>query len=247
MKNSWQVATAAEGFAAAQFARCGWDVSVQYGANQPEYDLVAVDGGRVLKVSVKGSKDGGWGLTQSFITDADYHGAADKWLAKHGKKTVFCLVQFKDTTVVTLPRMYLATPHEIAEWLKAAAKGRGDTILYERHVWTTKGCGSGTTDIIPDSWRFTENRLEEIAGKSEERARFVHGPMTRKCPDCGGKTKGGYFLPGHDAVIRGLFTRLDAGRMQATELPSKELRDMYGEHRKHPGMSLRELAAKISK
>ena len=67
MKTSWQVATAAEAFAAAQFARCGWDVSVQYGANQPEYDLVAVDGERVLKVSVKGSQDGKWGLTQSYI------------------------------------------------------------------------------------------------------------------------------------------------------------------------------------
>jgi hypothetical protein len=59
MKNAWQVATAAEAFAAAQFARCGWDVSVQYGANQPEYDLVAVDGARMLKISVKGSKDDG--------------------------------------------------------------------------------------------------------------------------------------------------------------------------------------------
>ena len=78
MKTSWQVATAAEAFAAAQFARCGWDVSVQYGANQPEYDLVAVDGERVLKVSVKGSQDGKWGLTQSYIENADYHGAADK-------------------------------------------------------------------------------------------------------------------------------------------------------------------------
>ena len=46
MITSWQVATAAEAFAAAQFARCGWDVSVQYGANQPEYDLVAVSGER---------------------------------------------------------------------------------------------------------------------------------------------------------------------------------------------------------
>ena len=104
MKTSWQVATAAEAFAAAQFARCGWDVSVQYGANQPEYDLVAVDGERVLKVSVKGSQDGKWGLTQSYIENADYHGAADKWLAKHSKKTVFCLVQFKNTSIDELPR-----------------------------------------------------------------------------------------------------------------------------------------------
>jgi hypothetical protein len=49
-----------------------------------------------MKVSVKGSKDGSWGLTQSFLADADYHGAADKWLARHKSKTVMCFVQFKD-------------------------------------------------------------------------------------------------------------------------------------------------------
>lgn len=168
MKTSWQVATAAEAFAAAQFARSGWDVSVQYGANQPEYDLVAVNGERVLKVSVKGSKDGGWGLTQSFIKNADYHGAADKWLSKHSKKTVFCLVQFKDTSIEMLPRMYLATPQEIAEWLKNAAAGRGDTILYEKHVWSPRAQAAGTTDIIPESWKFTEKRLQEIAEKTEQ-------------------------------------------------------------------------------
>ena len=171
MKTSWQVATAAEAFAAAQFARCGWNVSVQYGANQPEYDLVAVDGERVLKVSVKGSKDGGWGLTQSFISNADYHGAASKWLSKHSVKTVFCLVQFKDTSIEMLPRMYLATPQEIAEWLNNAAAGRGDTILYEEHVWTPRSQAAGTTDLIPESWKFTEQRLQEIAEKTEQVAR----------------------------------------------------------------------------
>ena len=39
--SSWHVGIAAEAFAAAQFARFGIDVSVQYGANQPEYDLIA--------------------------------------------------------------------------------------------------------------------------------------------------------------------------------------------------------------
>jgi hypothetical protein len=58
--SSWHVATAAEAIAAAQFARFGFDVSVQYGANQPEYDLtVSSPNGRMLKISVKGSKDGG--------------------------------------------------------------------------------------------------------------------------------------------------------------------------------------------
>jgi hypothetical protein len=40
------LATAAEAFAAAQFARFGYDVSVQRGANQPEYDLLVTEGGR---------------------------------------------------------------------------------------------------------------------------------------------------------------------------------------------------------
>jgi len=167
MKTSWQVATAAEAFAAAQFARCGWDVSVQYGANQPKYDLVAVDEDAVLKVSVKGSKDGGWGLTQSFIKNADYHGAANKWLSKHSNKTVFCFVQFKNIPVETLPRMYIATPAEVARWLKNAAAGRGDTILYEKHIWTNKAHAAGTTDGIPEEWKFTEKRLQEISKKAK--------------------------------------------------------------------------------
>jgi Holliday junction resolvase-like predicted endonuclease len=163
MKNSWQVATAAEAFVAAQLARCGWDVSVQYGANQPEYDLVAVDGDRVLKVSVKGSKDGGWGLTQSHLAKADYQGAADAWLKKHSRKTVFCLVQFKGIPIESLPRMYLATPSEIAVWLKESAAGRGGTILYEKHAWSGRAQAAGTTDEIPATWKFTEARLNEIA------------------------------------------------------------------------------------
>ena len=40
----WHVGVAAEAYVAAMFARCGYDVSVQYGANQPEYDLIAVSG-----------------------------------------------------------------------------------------------------------------------------------------------------------------------------------------------------------
>jgi Holliday junction resolvase-like predicted endonuclease len=162
MKTSWHVATAAEAFAAAQFARFGWDISVQYGANQPEYDLVAADGDRMLKVSVKGSKDGAWGLTQSYIKSADYHKAADIWLAKHSKKTLVCFVQFKDVSDDALPRMYIATPLEIAERLKQSAAGRGETILYENHTWSSRAYGAGTTDKIPEHWKFTRSRVEAI-------------------------------------------------------------------------------------
>ena len=84
--NSWHVGVAAEAMAAAQFARYGYDVSVQYGADQPEYDLIASRGDEMLKISVKGSKDGAWGLTQSLKKGRTYHEAIDEWLSKHHKK-----------------------------------------------------------------------------------------------------------------------------------------------------------------
>ncbi len=94
---SWHVGVAAEAIAAAQFARCGINVSVQYGADQPEYDLMIKQDDLMMAVSVKGSQDGSWGLTQGFLTKGkrDYHAAIDKWVAKHGKKTVMCSVQFR--------------------------------------------------------------------------------------------------------------------------------------------------------
>ena len=163
MRNSWHVAAAAEAFAAAQFARCGWDISVQYGANQPEYDLVAVNENRMLKISVKGSRDGAWGLTQSHLSNANYHGAVDTWLARHFKKTVFCFVQFCGVDLHTLPRMYLATPVKVGNWLKKAAAGRGDTILYEHHAWDKRAQAAGTVDRIPDYWALTEQRINDLA------------------------------------------------------------------------------------
>jgi hypothetical protein len=95
----WHIAVAAEAFAAGSFARCGLDVSVQYGADQPEYDLVVVKGERLLKVSVKGSQDGAWGPAQSHLKEADYHAAVDEWLLRHKPRTVLCFVQFKDVPI----------------------------------------------------------------------------------------------------------------------------------------------------
>ena len=163
---SWHVGVSAEAFAAGLFARCGLDVSVQYGANQPEYDLVVVRGKQLLKVSVKGSRTGSWGLTQSNLREANYHEAVDAWLERHQPRTVFCLVQFKDVDVLEMPRVYLATPTEIAKRLKETAKGRGGTILYEKREWGSRAHAAGTTDQIPDSWRFSAPRIDELFGKA---------------------------------------------------------------------------------
>jgi hypothetical protein len=164
--SSWHIAVAAEAFVAGLFARCGLDVSVQYGADQPEYDLVVVKGERLLKVSVKGSQDGNWGLTQSYLKEANYHGAVDTWILRHKPRTILCFVQFKDVAIDGLPRMYLATPAEVGQRLRDTAGGRGDTILYEAHTWGPRAVAAGTSERIPDSWRFTAARVEELLDRA---------------------------------------------------------------------------------
>jgi hypothetical protein len=62
----FHVETAAEAIAAAQFARLGCNVAVQYGANQPEYHLTIDDGSHLsLRVSVKGIQGKSWPLSAS--------------------------------------------------------------------------------------------------------------------------------------------------------------------------------------
>jgi hypothetical protein len=162
--SSWHVGVAAEAIAAGLFARCNFDVSVQYGANQPEYDLIIVKGDKLLKVSVKGSQDGGWGLTQSYLKDGDYLGAVDQWHATHMPKTIFCFVQFLNVPLDGMPRVYVATPAEVANRLKATCAGGGSTILYENHAWTSRAKPkyANTTEVIPATWKFTKQRVESL-------------------------------------------------------------------------------------
>nr|WP_315256845.1 hypothetical protein [uncultured Duganella sp.] len=159
---SRHVGVAAEAFVAAVFVQCGYDISVQYGANQPEYDLIVAHGDQLMKVSVKGSKDGSWGLTQSLLENADYHAAADKWLARHKARTVLCFVQFRDVGIGAMPRIYLATPAEVAARLKGASGGRGDTILHERHTRGPRAAGAGTIEELPSTWCFTRERVDDL-------------------------------------------------------------------------------------
>jgi hypothetical protein len=50
----------------------------------------------------------------------------------------------------------------MAKRMHETAKGRGDTILYENQKWTSRAYGAGTVDKIPDNWRFTRKRVEEL-------------------------------------------------------------------------------------
>jgi hypothetical protein len=156
------VGVAAEAFAAGLLAHAGCDVSVQYGANQPEYDLMAVREDKAIKISVKGSQDGAWGLSQSHLKHADYHGAAEVWLKKQKPRVVYMLVQFKDVKLGECPRVYLATPDDILKRLNESRDGHGETILMENHTWTVNSKGHGTTDKIPVDWKFSMERLNEM-------------------------------------------------------------------------------------
>lgn len=161
----WHVSTAAEAMAAAQFARLGCDVSVQYGANQPEYDLMIARGDPMLKVSVKGSSDGGWGLTQTQLTQwrkknpdgpPNYIAAADIWLARHTSRTAMCFVNFRNVPIDGMPRIYLAWPTEVADKLKGARGGIGDTTLFDLPVRNVAKAA------VSPEWVMTEARLKSL-------------------------------------------------------------------------------------
>ncbi|MFZ3065537.1 MAG: hypothetical protein WA277_09675 [Nitrospirota bacterium] len=158
---SYQVGVAAEAFASALFTRCGFHVSVQYGANQPGYDLIVEKEKKAFLVSVKGSQDGGWGLTQSHLKNANYYKAIDDWIEKHGEHIIFCFVQFKGIRIVDMPQVFLATSFEIAKHLKNSGGGLGDTILHMKKTWVS-GKRAGITDKIPDEWRFSKERVDTV-------------------------------------------------------------------------------------
>jgi len=86
---SYHVGIAAEAFAAGMFAHAGFDVSVQYGANQPDYDLIVKREDKFLAISVKGSQDGGWGLTQGYLKNGNYHKAVDDGMRNKERKHFF--------------------------------------------------------------------------------------------------------------------------------------------------------------
>jgi hypothetical protein len=161
----FHVGVAAEGFAAGVFAHAGFDISVQYGANQPEYDLMVTRSDRFLKVSVKGSQDGGWGLCQNYKKGNDYHQAAERWFESQSPRVIYCLVQFKDVDLGKCPRIYLATVREIADQMKSARNGHGSTILYENYNYR-KGVAANCSDCLPSEWTFSRARIEELLART---------------------------------------------------------------------------------
>lgn len=159
---------AAEAYAAALFARAGYDVLVQYGANQPGYDLAVAREFQPAKISVKGSKDGGWVLMASDKKQGvTYHEAIDSWAKRHRDQNVlYCFVQMKDVSFEAMPRVYLATISEVVAYMKSCCGGHGYTSLREKYKWAS-GKAAGMTDAIPEYWRMTERRIAELLGQPD--------------------------------------------------------------------------------
>jgi hypothetical protein len=166
---SWAISVGAEAIAAAQFARCGFDVLVQAGRDKPWYDLVVTKAGNLLKISVKASENGEWALTNGFIRRVaetngmriDCVSAIDMWRAGYGSRTVCCLVQFEGVAIQELPRVYLASPDEIAAHMRETAERTGRCTLLEMYEWSTSA-GTRSVQMLPDAWSFSHARVKEL-------------------------------------------------------------------------------------
>ena len=156
-----QCEIAAESYTACLLAQCGYDVLVQYGANQPHYDLVAVKDKRILPVSVKGSQDGGWMLAVRFVKPGvSYHAAVDKWLSIQREDVLYLFVQFINVPLGQSPRVYLARPPEIAAHMKTQCNGRGHGSLQED--FKRDHPRSQYDHKVPAAWSFSRERLDSI-------------------------------------------------------------------------------------
>ncbi len=138
---------------------------VQYGANQPYYDLVADKNEESLKrhlyISVKGSQDGGWMLAVRYVKPGvDYRAAIDKWLEEQLKHddVVFLFVQFMNVALGEPPRVYIARPQEIALHMKTQCNDRGHGSLQEDYQRDHPG--SKYSHKLPEIWRFSKERLD---------------------------------------------------------------------------------------
>jgi hypothetical protein len=167
---SWPITVGAAGIAAAQFARCGFDVMIQAGPDKPWYDMVVTKAGNLLKIGVKASEDGRWRLAESYLLRAvhantkkpDIPHAIRMWLDTHGERTVYCLVQFEGVSLNQLPRIYLATPGEIARRMREGAERTGEPILREQYDWTSPETGMTAIEALPSSWLFSMERIHEL-------------------------------------------------------------------------------------
>jgi hypothetical protein len=157
--NKHQVSVAAESQTAAVFAQAGYSVFVQYGANQPGYDLAVSDETKTVLVSVKGSQNGGWILTAK-KKEGTYASALAEWKDKNSRY-LFCFVQYAGVSLGSMPNMYLASGRDVAKHLETGAWGKINLSLIE-HKTITRGPKKGQTQSVPMGWALSEERIHVL-------------------------------------------------------------------------------------
>lgn len=158
---SRQCEIAAESYAASLLSRSGYDVFVQYGARQQDYDLVALKGKRSIRISVKGSQEGGWMLAVRYLSPGvDYLAAIKQWEDAQPKDVIYMFVGFRGLTLLEAPRVYIARPREIAAQMKSQSLGQGKAVL--REDTPTFFPRAKYKDKIPLTWHYSTERIDTI-------------------------------------------------------------------------------------
>jgi hypothetical protein len=160
----YHIKIAAEAFAAGLLTHAGYDVLIQYEANQPDYDLAIGKRNHTLtRISVKGTQLAGWTLAGRYVREANYIRAADEWMHAQSDGLIFFLVSFYEVPLGTCPDCFVATPQEIAQQLKSQRGGLGHGSLALKRS-PKRGAGAGTIDAVPETWRFSLARMNKLMG-----------------------------------------------------------------------------------
>jgi hypothetical protein len=94
---------------------------------------------------------------------------------------VCCLVQLEGVAIDEMPRLYLATPREIAQCLRETEPGLGGLMLLEAAEPGSGAQEQAGRNTIPASWKFSLKRIEEMAA-SQEPASLLKLPPVAENP-----------------------------------------------------------------
>lgn len=187
---SRSISMGAEGIAAAQFARTGFDILPQAAQEKPNSDLVVTRAGGLVKVSVRATVDGRWDLVAPYLRGAqgakarraDHQNAIDMWLDSQSSRSMCCLVQFGDVPLEQLPRIYLAAPADIGRRMLDTLERMDEACLFETYEWVSPFDQVHRIETLPNAWRFSPDRIQELLTAHHQAADVPTYAVRAKAP-----------------------------------------------------------------
>ena len=184
------ISLSAEGIAAAQFARAGFDILPQAAHEKPNFDLAVTRAGALVKMSVRATDSGRWDLVSPFLRGiygsksrrADLQNAVECWLDSQSSRAMCCLVQFGDVPLDQLPRIYLAAPNDVARRMLDTLERTDDASLFETYEWKSPFEDNHRIETLPNAWRFSPERIEELLTAHHRAADVPSQPVRAKAP-----------------------------------------------------------------